>query len=393
MKTRTIIRTAIVLTFSTLSFVSCDNEPDIPEWPNKSTAEAPDRTVLIYMVGENSLSRYCARNIDSIMSGLQNVADPINILVYEDSNSNKGVLWKIGRNNGGVTKEVVKSYGNQNSVNVSRMATVIKEAFHMYPGEEKGLVLWSHGSGWLPTGDYTPAQAPASDRPVFYSFGQDNTDEMEIWELRMALEQAPKMDFLIFDACHMASVEVAYELKDVTDYLLASTTEIMGTGFPYQTITPILNQEELDLVAIGKAYTSYYNGITNYGGTLSLIKTEGLDRLASQYARVYDQYSSRLSSIKGNDLQQFGRQISASADFTNIFYDMKDVVDNLAQGEDAEFKSALEEVIVYEGHSADFLSIKLNRNSGMSVFMPELNTDEVYNDAYKELKWWTATRY
>ena len=37
------------------------------------------------------------------------------------------------------------------------------------------------------------------------------------------------MEYILFDDCYMSSIEVAYELKDVTKYLIGSTSEMMHT--------------------------------------------------------------------------------------------------------------------------------------------------------------------
>ena len=42
--------------------------------------------------------------------------------------------------------------------------------------------------------------------------------------------------FIMFDDCYMSSMEVAYDLKDVTDYIIASTSEVMAYGMPYEKV-------------------------------------------------------------------------------------------------------------------------------------------------------------
>ena len=39
-----------------------------------------------------------------------------------------------------------------------------------------------------------------------------------------------KWDFILFEGCYMGSVEVAYELKDKTEAIIASSTEIVSPG-------------------------------------------------------------------------------------------------------------------------------------------------------------------
>ena len=43
---------------------------------------------------------------------------------------------------------------------------------------------------------------------------------MNISEFVEILEVTPHFDFILFDACFMQSVEVAYELRDYTDYCI-----------------------------------------------------------------------------------------------------------------------------------------------------------------------------
>ena len=44
------------------------------------------------------------------------------------------------------------------------------------------------------------------------------------------------MEYILFDDCYMSTVEVAYDLKNVTSHLIASTSEIMAYGMPYDKI-------------------------------------------------------------------------------------------------------------------------------------------------------------
>ena len=48
----------------------------------------------------------------------------------------------------------------------------------------------------------------------------------------------PHFDFIMFDACFMMSVEVAYEVRNYTDYYIGSPTENPGPGAPYDKVVP-----------------------------------------------------------------------------------------------------------------------------------------------------------
>ena len=45
-----------------------------------------------------------------------------------------------------------------------------------------------------------------------------------------------KLDYIIFDACFMGGVEVAYQFKDKCRYMCFSQTEILSDGMDYTTM-------------------------------------------------------------------------------------------------------------------------------------------------------------
>ena len=67
------------------------------------------------------------------------------------------------------------------SVTVERMTDVFQRAFSAYPAKSYGLVLWSHGDGWLPVSK------------SLRSFGQDGGSsgpQMDILDLEEAVAKA-----------------------------------------------------------------------------------------------------------------------------------------------------------------------------------------------------------
>ena len=70
------------------------------------------------------------------------------------------------------------------------MKEVINTAFSEYPAQSYGLVLWSHGEGWL---------AKSQNKTRWW--GQDGgSNYMDISELKDVLRNAPHLSFLLFDA-------------------------------------------------------------------------------------------------------------------------------------------------------------------------------------------------
>ena len=67
----------------------------------------------------------------------------------------------------------------------------------------------------------------------FYSKGK-MVEEIEIKDLANAIPY--KLDYILFDACLMATVEVAWELRNVCDYLAVSPCEIPAAGFDFRNL-------------------------------------------------------------------------------------------------------------------------------------------------------------
>jgi hypothetical protein len=73
---------------------------------------------------------------------------------------------------------VIKQYGQQNSASGEILNAVIQDVITEFPAETYGLVLWSHGTGWLPEGVFDALQQSVVSR----SFGKDGNSEMSIIE-------------------------------------------------------------------------------------------------------------------------------------------------------------------------------------------------------------------
>lgn len=167
------------------------------------------------------------------------------------------------------------------------------------PALSYGIILWSHATSWFPTVDRLPKTK---------SFGNDNGLEIDIIDLAAAIPK--NYEFIMFDACNMASLEVIFEFKDNCKYFLASPTEIISTGFPYHDIITDLMHNRLENVA-QKYYQYYYNytGLMQ-SATVSLVLTKELDLLAELFAK---------SIISNNNVNLFKRENVQRMDFSDNF--------------------------------------------------------------------------
>ena len=90
------------------------------------------------------------------------------------------------------------------------------------------------------------------------------------------------MEFILFDACLMSSIECMYQLKDKTNMIIASPTDILAYGFPYEYIIPTISKPNINYTEIGRNYMNFYNkksGILN-SGCITIIEIKQVEKLS-----------------------------------------------------------------------------------------------------------------
>ncbi|MFC1745529.1 clostripain-related cysteine peptidase, partial [Candidatus Riflebacteria bacterium] len=106
-----------------------------------------------------------------------------------------------------------------------------------YPAERYLLVIGTHGAGW-------PGIAPEDDRKGTRLNIMDLAGAVNNIAATLLAEQGKrKLDIVDFDACLMGMVEVAYELRDSVEVLVASQEVSPGYGMPYSDYLPIINKK------------------------------------------------------------------------------------------------------------------------------------------------------
>lgn len=380
--------TAIYFLISLCFFVSCDkNGVDIPGPPIPPTPpETADRTVIIYIIADNNLSDNADKNLNQIIAGAANGS--LNngyLLVYIDSRKETPQLLQIkAKKDGAIIKELVRDYPEQNSASPEIMTGVINEVVTKFPADNYGLILWSHGTAWM------PKDAEIMTR----SFGDDNGNMLELNELKKAIPALPenkKYDFILFDACYMGNTEVAFALKDKAKHIIGSPTEVLSDGFPYQNIIGKMFSSSIDLQGIcTDFYTSYNQGPFKYA-TISLVATEEMDMLANCMRNITANHRDKIKHLPLQPIQALDYLYNK-----RVLYDLDDYIKNLATEEEyGTFKTILKKVILYKASTPYSyfqrigpVKIDSERFSGLSVYI--MDQYPKLDDWYSQLDWHLA---
>ncbi len=350
-----------ILAAVALALIGCDHEsePDVPETP-----DTVRRVVLVYMEARNNLYSFAYDDLDEMR--LAEIPADCRLLTYRSiRNEEHPTLTEIlpdGRDT------VLADYDAQASaVDPEQMRRVLADVKRLAPSQELGMVLWSHSSGWR------------QKKPAARGYGLENGRQMKISDLAAALK-GRGLDFLFFDTCYMGCVEVAYELRGVAPWLVASVCEVPARGMPYDLTLPELFDADIPR-GLRKAIDTnvdFYLADPNEScpSTMSLIDLSKMDALAEAVKPVF-----------GLDLQESyePQRFSISTPYKNLFFDLGQYMD--AMGADTE---ALHAAVVHERHTLKIWGrVELEHCSGLSVFIPNLNpayTPDSYD--YNTLAWY-----
>jgi len=402
----------LIYTLTILTIAACHKEEN--EEDNYS-----ERTVLVYMSGENNLSDGIQEDIDEMAEAKLHDKNHV-LLVYVDDANKKRLPYLARIRNGVMTDSVsVKDMGISDSDPCSAtadvMRSVINYAFRKYPSRNNdyGLVLWGHASGWVVEDSIaTKTEQSAAVRSTKdgmhkaygYDTGQDSNNPaawINISTMADVLSHVPHLRFIFADCCHFQCLESLYELRNVADYIIGSPAEIPGEGAPYETVTPALFERDSFYTAIvDRYYEEIYD--KNCRVPLSVVKTSAMNEVAEATRQVLLSMKDTLSLSDYPDVSGLIHYYYAP-----LFNDANDFILRYAQPEAyTAWKEALSKAVVYKKMAIKWITnvewsytysdfeMTEERYGGVSMFIPQnpylRSKYQRYNYNIKKTAWYYA---
>lgn len=311
--------------------------------------EMADLSVLVYIAGDNNLNSFINYDIRQIIEGSQQLSNRQNLILFIDRKGIPPYFLKVA------SGDTTRLYTCPEELKSSKPAT-LKMALQWvkdnYEAKQYGLSLWGHADGW--TIKDTPAGSNSRR-----AYGLDVTNGstwMEIPDMARVLDEmcADKpLRFIFADCCCFQNIEVAYELRHCTDYIIASPAEIPGEGAPYHTVIPALFSSRDDFYQ--QAVDAYY-AQTSYEGyqePMSVVKTEKLEDLALVTRSAFIQCLEPLNN-EGTNYPDVDQLIYY---YNHCHYDMNDfMMRNTSPEVYAQWKQTFDNTVIYKKMSPVWLS-------------------------------------
>ena len=224
--------------------------PDSDDTPEPSQSVEPpsdDRpieqqssfTLLLYVCGSDLESRFGAASKNIVEMQEAEIDENVNVILqtggsksWNDSSisaqSTDRYLIKDGK------KQLIdRNTVKQNMGSSQTLADFITFGVEQYPADQYGLILWNHGAG--------------SIKGVCFdaNFGNDALTLLEIKEALASVKDSmgKKFEFVGFDACLMATYDMACILEPYANYMIASEELEPSSGWDYKALISSLGKD------------------------------------------------------------------------------------------------------------------------------------------------------
>ena len=408
--------------------VSCSNgdSPDGPDVPVTPVGQ----TVFMFFPWSNSLLSDFRRTVEDMQTVVaQRSMKDERVMVFMATSEREAVLFELKKQNGRCLTDTLRRYSDRPFTSRQWLTSLFSEVMTLAPASRYGMVVGCHGLAWVPVqgqrnarkrlgsqeridegdnlykeekidkeglykeeridkeGDdlmHFEVQGPVTTRFIGGTYPET---QIETTDLADTMADAGlHTEYILFDACYMSSVEVAYELKDVTHYLIASPTEVLSYGFPYITMGKHLLGTP-NYKGIVDSFISFYSSYYLPYGTVAVTDCTQLDALAA--------IAQQINAADAEQNIPNGVQIMDGYSPT-LFYDLGHLMSLKDAGTvlTAAFAEQLDKTVPYKGHTDQYFTalkdapVDIKHYSGLNTSQGSLNR---LADRLSETAWHKAT--
>lgn len=431
----------IIATLFIVVGVSCSNgdSPDGPDAPVTPVGQ----TVFMFFPWSNNLLSDFRRTVEDMQTVVaQRSMKDERIMVFMATSEREAVLFELKKQNGRCLTDTLRRYSDRPFTSRQWLTSLFSEVMTLAPASRYGMVVGCHGLAWVPIqgqrnarkrlgsqerideeynlykeekidkeGDdlmHFEVQGPVTTRFIGGTYPET---QIETTDLADAMADAGlHTEYILFDACYMSSVEVAYELKDVTHYLIASPTEVLSYGFPYTTMGKHLLGTP-NYKGIVDSFISFYSSYNLPYGTVAVTDCTQLDALAAIAQQINAAATEQINVAAAEptnaasegklNTARSGKNVPNGVQIMDgysptLFYDLGHLMSLKDAGTvlTAAFAEQLGKTVPYKGHTSQYFTalkdapVDIKHYSGLNTSQGSLNH---MADRLSETAWYKAT--
>ncbi len=322
-----------ILLILAMAFVlsACHDNDD----PSPDTDAMPTHTVIVIFPWTGSatsasggLSQSLRANIDSIDAATQRMGSlgTCRVMLFHATAPHTATLSEITVDRGTVNHIPVRTYDGI-TYSLPDLVGLLNDAVRAAPTGRYSLIIGSHATGWLPPGSRPQRGLPRPTTGMRRAWGGLSADmqaSVERLDSAIRLSAMRHADYALFDGCYMANIETAYALRQSVTWLVASTSEVLANGMPYQLTWRELTAEQPSWQRVVAAFYDFYSSYRYPYGALSVTDC----RVATDAARLMRRLN---DAARTDNLSLTGLTLQALDGYTpHVFFDMRQYATLLA---------------------------------------------------------------
>ena len=376
--------------------------------PAQAARVQKEWTFLTFLNGHNNLDSFGAFNINQMEK--IGSSDQVNVVVQWASLENGNTVRMLVNKDSEptrVTSPVVQDIGRADMGDYRTLVDFVRWAHENYPAKKYFINVWDHGSGWHALQAKLRARAtgiPLSIRPTDISWDDLTGNSITTQQLGMAMDESAKIighkvDVYGSDACLMAMIEVAAEMKDSVEVFVGSQELEPGAGWPYD---DLLRRWGTNATATARdvgtylveEYVASYQGGQNGNSEVTLSAFD-LTKSTDLYTALRN-LKDGVMKLDAAGRSSVMRAVNSSLGFYyDDYVDLGDFIEKMAAlridsiNPDmiSSVKTALAGYVVANKTTSDYA-----RAQGVSIWLPStMSTYSSYADKYKSLRFQADT--
>ena len=281
-------------------------------------------TIMVYMNGNSTLENITDIKKDEILSLTS--TSQVNIVIEQAKSSQGGTAKRYYAGN----KDSIENLPVTDMAPPESLKDFILWSKEHYPADYYMLNIFTHGGGW---------KGLLRDEVSGHA--------MDVKRLQQALSNDGRVNIISFSSCSMGNVEVACQLRDVSDILISSQDDVPVTGWPYDIMFNSLIKNPSQTPAgfsktVTDDYITYYSDMKMTNMTLSAVNLKKIYPLTDNFRqlsavlmnrpdiygqiRSYREESLLFYNKNYVDISTFSRSISSISEVNSI---SSDIINNL----------------------------------------------------------------
>ena len=216
-----------------------------------------DYTLMVYMMGSDLEHKQYSATEDIVEMESMGSTNNVNIIIQTGGGGKEAIINDKRFIDFSIVQrhlifkndfQTLENLGEKNMANSNTLSDFLQWGITKFPAKKYAVILWDHGSG---------VNGFGADR----NFGDDKLTPNEIQKAfsDVIRNENKKFELIGFDACLMASVEIADKIKSFGNYMVASEELEPPWGWDYSFLIKSLNSNpKQDGFVLGKTIADSY---------------------------------------------------------------------------------------------------------------------------------------